>query len=124
MSKFEKGDRVMATDCGKLGVVQDVDADGCVVLFDDGEDTWVEDELLDKSDEPPYDRKRDFLCRLQSLLRDFNACIMLGAKGSYCGDDVESVTMSVILGDDCIDYTITDFNTEITADNIMDYNKE
>lgn len=71
-----------------------------------------------------YDPKTAFLSELKGLLEKYNASIMLDAKGSYCGDDVESVTMSLCLNNEHIDYTITDFDKEITSNNIMDYDKE
>lgn len=70
------------------------------------------------------DKKLAFLSELKGLLEKYDASIMLDAKGSYCGDDVESVTMSFCFNNEYIDYTITDFAKEITADNIMDYEKE
>lgn len=68
--KFNIGDRVMCTDNGKLGVVTEVDIDGygCVVLFDDGEDTWIESDMLGHSNEPPYDQKTAFLTEFKDLM--------------------------------------------------------
>ena len=72
-----------------------------------------------------YDPKTDFLSELKGLLSKYNASFSLCAKGSYCGDDVESITLSICVGEDCVDYTTEDFfNYEISADNIMDYDKE
>lgn len=71
----------------------------------------------------PVDPKTAFLSELKGLLEKYDASIMLDAKGSYCGNDVESVTMSLCFNNEHIDYTITDFDKEITPDNIMDYDK-
>lgn len=75
-------------------------------------------------DVEPVDPKIAFLSELKGLLERYEASIMIDAKGSYCGDDVESVTMSLCFNNEHIDYTIADFDKEIAADNIMDYDKE
>lgn len=89
------------------------------VEWDDGEV-----ETVMESDIELIDRRDVFLSELKGLLEKYDASIMLDAKGSYCGDDVESVTMSLCFNNEHIDYTITDFDKEITPDNIMDYEKE
>jgi|GEM_PF-5723553 hypothetical protein len=73
--KFNAGDRVMCTDNGKIGVVTEIDNDGfgCVVLFDDGEDTWIGCDMLELSEEPPYDPKTAFLSELKKLMDKYHA---------------------------------------------------
>lgn len=80
--KFKVGDRVIAIDCDKLGVVKSLDIEGygCVVLFDDLEEAWLECELLQKSDEPIYDLRKAFLIELKSLMEKYNADIQVSGR--------------------------------------------
>lgn len=129
-SKFKVGDRVMCTDDGKLGVVTLVDIDegkyvcnGYEVRFDDGYEEWLMADMLELSDEPPYDPKTAFLTELQALLRKYDAVInvvwdddgsqtpTIDLEIQFCGD-----TRAIVF-EDALEYTIT-------ADNIMDYEKE
>lgn len=52
MDVLRLGDRVMCTDNGELGNIIEIDADfgGAVVLFDNGEETWLETDLLELDD--------------------------------------------------------------------------
>lgn len=70
------------------------------------------------------DRRTAFLTRLQSLLKEFDARISADAEGSYCGDDIKSVSVIINVGDECMEYDMTDCDAVITADNIMDFDKE
>lgn len=119
--KFNIGDSIVCN--GFFGrVINSFTEDGKFyydVEWDDGEV-----ETVGESDIEPIDRRDVFLFELKGLLAKYGASIMLDAKGSYCGDDVESVTMSFCFNNEHIDYTITDFDKEITSDNIMDYDKE
>lgn len=135
--KFNVGDRVMCTDNGALGVITSIDidpigvCDGYTVLFDDGEETWICVDMVVHSDEPIYDPKTAFLSDLAAVLRKHKA------------------EMDIAFGDKCVGIMITISNeklllpistemapasptwllgeyshTPITADNIMDYDKE
>lgn len=66
----------------------------------------------------------EFLYEFKSLMMKYGAKISFDAEGSYCGDDVNSVTMSIDIENKAISYTITDFDKLLTSDNIMDYDKE
>lgn len=116
--KFNVGDRVMCTDNGKLGVVTEIDNDGfgCVVLFDDGEDTWIECDMLELSEEPPYDPKTAFLSELKGLLEKYDASIYVDFNQS---DEIYTTTIAV--GENSVKYNSTD---GIDCDNIMDYENE
>lgn len=66
----------------------------------------------------------EFLYEFKSLMMKYGAKISFDAEGSYCGDDVNSVTMFIGVENKEISYTITDFGKSLTPDNIMDYDKE
>lgn len=66
----------------------------------------------------------EFLYEFKSLMMKYGAKISFDAEGSYCGDDVNSVTMLIGIENKEISYTITDFGKSLTSDNIMDYDKE
>lgn len=128
MSKFKVGDRVryLGWFCHR-----GVDYHNCVATVKDAKwdyEIQFEDGVLLKTFKDYHlqlaDRKTAFLTRLSELMREFDAKIVLDAKGSYCGDDVESITMSLCLNGEALNYTITDFDKEITPDNIMDYDKD
>lgn len=48
--RVKAGDRVVCNDNGNLGTVLSVDDNncGCIVLFDDTEETWIECDQLSK----------------------------------------------------------------------------
>lgn len=118
--KFNVGDEVTYLSDDMQGEIAAVHSRGLYgVKYPDEDYSFT----VNEADLEFADPKTAFLTRLQSLLREFDASIMLDAKGSYCGNDVESVTMSFCFNNEYIDYTITDFDKEITADNIMDYDK-
>lgn len=57
---METGDRVMCNDNGHAGTVIESylqDEIGCVVQFDDGEETWIEYECLTKIDAEVWKEK-------------------------------------------------------------------
>ncbi len=73
----------------------------------------------------PIDKRTAFLTRLGALLKEFNAFLSADAVGSYCGDDVEKVTLIIGIADECVlNYNIADPNVIITADNIMGFEKD
>lgn len=124
---FNIGDRVMCTDNGALGVITSIDidpigvCDGYTVLFDDGEETWICADMVVHSDEPPYDLKTAFLSELADVLRKHNAEIIGGGFEGY-GDYLQ-----VRLGNES-PFDVGEDNqydgVVLTADNIMDYDKE
>lgn len=119
--KFNVGDKVTYLLEDMQGEITAVHSRGLYgVKYPDEDDSFT----VNEADLEFADPKTAFLTRLRDLLAEFNASIMLDAKGSYCGDDVESVTMSICFNNEHIDYTITDFDKEITADSIMEYDKE
>lgn len=125
--QFNVGDRVMCTDNGKLGVVTEIDNDGygCVVLFDDGEDTWIEYDMLELSEEPPYDPKTAFLSELKGLLEKYDAKMSADVSGPDL--DCAEIDMLFVIGDDEIRFDVSMFDSFITPDNIIEsacYDKE
>lgn len=119
--KFNVGDKVTYLPDDMQGEITAVHSRGLYgVKYPDEDDSFT----VNEADLEFAGPKTAFLTRLRDLLAEFNASIMLDAKGSYCGDDVESVTMSICFNNEHIDYTITDFDKEITADSIMEYDKE
>ena len=103
---------------GEIGLIEDIDDDELYVSFS----RYGVFLTLPASDvEPiqPLDRRTAFLTRLQSLLREFDAHI------EPCGCEIEG--LSIVLKDnEEIYYKMDDFSPmrNITADNIMDFDKE
>ena len=127
--KINKGDRVRfvgdydhyVEDVLKKGAeytVVDADMCGCDLAVQctaysiSGEDL----ELVE-----PYDRRTAFLTRLQSLLKEHNATIQAYMSG------VDTAGLCIYFADENVeeaDYKQNDTICEITADNIMDFDKE
>lgn len=122
-SKFKKGDRVLCADNGKYGNVTLVDtsqvgeygSNWYEVLFDDGEEAYLEEEYLELTD---VDKKTAFLTELKELMERYDAYITDGKDISgknliHFGFSNEDIT-----------YT-TDENglLVITPSNIFDYSK-
>lgn len=127
--EFQVGDRVLIVDAdaehedyiGKTAIVKNGGVqDCCALVLENSRKVFIAKEEWIK----PYAPKTAFLTELKGLLEKYGAKIMLDAKGCYCGDDVDSVTMSFCLNGEVLNYTVTDFEAEITPDNIMDYDKE
>lgn len=58
---MKPGDRVICNDNGHIGTIVEShlqDEDGVVVLFDDGEETWIEIECLTKIDAEVWKEKK------------------------------------------------------------------
>ena len=118
---FKVGDRVAADDAEYSGIIIAVCDLGCKVRFADGEELFFLNDILHHSDLPDYDRRTAFLTRLQSLLKEHIATIQAYMSG------VDTVGLCVYFGDENIeevDYQYNDTICEISADNIMDFDKE
>lgn len=113
MSKFNVGDKVRHKSIGNVGtIVSGNDADGYSVQYPcDDEEYYVRKDEIDFAD-----AKGTFLLRLQSLLKEFDARIY-----SDFDQSDETNTMTIALGNDELVYPYVDF---ITADNVMDFDKE
>ncbi len=118
MSRFKVGDKVKIigslTEAGKakigqVGEILDIDwKDGaCFVLYPKGQD-WVREADLALVTSAPTDKKREFLERLQSLMREFDAEIQyFDGLAMRIGNSYEAWSSDTI-----------------SADNIMDFDKE
>ena len=122
---FKVGDKVRNTHNGELGRITsatndtDGDVDGCDVLFDDGIEEWMSVYEIELVEDTPCDRKTAFLRELQALLRKHDAHM------EPCGCEIEG--LSIMLKDnEEIYYKMDDFSPmrNLTADNIMDFNKD
>lgn len=119
--KFNVGDKVTYRPDDMQGEITAVHSRGLYgVKYPDEDDSFT----VNEADLEFADPKTAFLAELRGMLEKYGVSIMLDAEGSYCGNDVKSVTMSFCFNHEYINYTITDFGKEITADNIMDFNKE
>ena len=99
---------------GEVGIVENVDGEELLVDFP-GYFCALTLNIADVEPIQPLDRRTAFLTRLQSLLREFDASI---APQFDMWTDMSYV--DVCIGKECILST----NEHITADNIMDFDKE
>ena len=122
-SKFNVGDRVMCTDNGKYGNVTLVDTSQVgewgstwyEVIFDDGEEAYLEEEYLELTD---VDKKTAFLNELKELMERYNAMITIMRPTQ--GNPIlalESEDFKVFYT------TYPCIYTSITPSNIFDYDK-
>ena len=122
---FKVGDKVRIKDLplvnpdyvGRICEIASVSA-GAYITFKDCDSKWHPHvlELVE-----PYDRKTDFLQRLQLLLREYDATIQAYMSG------VDTTGLCIYFADENVaeaDYKQNDTICEITADNIMDFDKE
>ncbi len=113
-----KGSLVNPDYIGRICTVSSI-TDGGYVKFSDCDSVWTPDvlEFIETEEEvTPIDKRTAFLTRLGALF------LSADAVGNYCGDDIESVTLIIGIGDRClINYNIADPNVIINAGNIMDY---
>lgn len=114
---FKVGDRVLCTDNGKYGninTIDDTDDYGEVwygVLFDDGEEAWLEDELLELTD---VDKKTAFLNELKELLERYDAKIC----------DYDDYCVLIKIGDEWLSWHDTTLSGEgVNPSNIFNYDK-
>lgn len=73
--------------------------------------------IFSKGEVTPIDKRAEFLGRLQSLLREFDACVIprCAVSGTY------ERGLRLMVGNDEIVYRS---RNELNADNIMDFEKE
>ena len=114
--KFNIGNRVRSKFYGIIGTVIDVDADGYIINPDHVEEMWIAEE-----DAEAYDRKTDFLARLSELLREFDAEIEYHIGSDEKSDYSEYYAITI--GRERLSYDNCE-GASLTADNLMDYDKE
>ena len=122
--EFKVGDSIKNCQAGLLGIVVGFVGNRHVQIKAPEADIYTTWDIADCEIVKAYDRRMAFLTRLQSLLREFDASISADAEGSYCGDDIKSVSVIINVGDECFEYDVTDCDVVINADNIMDFDKE
>jgi len=113
MSRFKVGDKVyMRHDPEEWGIISEICEDNYrhpyVVKTEYFEEMYAECELLGA--------KEAFLQRLQELLREFHASIFV-----YYNVSDEIFTTEINVGEDRVTYSYTN---ELSADSIMDFDKE
>ena len=122
---FKVGDKVRNTYNGELGRITSVtidtdgDVDGCDVLFDDGIEEWMSVYEIELVEDTPYDPQEDFLTRLKALLEEFNAEIGYSPDNAI-GVKIDKTAYSPIE----LWWDMPSKKWAITADNIMDFDKE
>ena len=116
---FKVGDRVrLKRDNTFIGTIIDVGFNSVNIVWD-----CEPDEIYQQRYEniEHIDRRTAFLTRLQSLLKEHNATIQ-----AYMSD-VDTAGLCIYFADENVeeaDYKQNDTICEITADNIMDFDKE
>ena len=100
---------------GEEGVIENVDGEELLVDFPG---YYCALTLMANDVEPiqPLDRRTAFLTRLQSLLREFDAEIIF-----HCDNKQETIATSIIVGKS---ESRRNEVYGVTADNIMDFDKE
>lgn len=114
--KFNIGNRVRSKFYGIVGTVIDVDTDGYIINPDHVEEMWIAEE-----DTEAYDRKTDFLTRLSELMREFDAEIEYHIGSDEKSDYSEYYAITI--GRERLTYDNCE-GASLTADNLMDYDKE
>lgn len=115
MNKFNEGDKVRIMQRESTHEILEVMDwyDGTFYKLSDSSDLWREEylTLVER-----YDRRKDFLARLQSLLREFDAEI------EFWYDYIDECCGTIVkVGGSEIDRYEA---YRITADNVMDFDKE
>ena len=103
---------------GEVGIVENVDGEELLVDFP-GYFCALTLNIADVEPIQPLDRRTAFLTELQALLRKYDAHI------EPCGDEIEG--LSIVLKDnEEVYYKMGEFSPmrNLTADNIMDFDKE
>lgn len=114
--KFNIGDRVRSKFYGIVGTVIDVDTDGYIINPDHVEEMWI-----GEYDAEAYDRRTDFLTRLSELMREFDAEIEYHIGSDEKSDYSEYYAITI--GRERLTYDNCE-GASLTADNLMDYDKE
>lgn len=121
--KFEIGDRVIYKPASYVGTINGIDRDtgGYSILYDDGEECYVNEE--DLAFQNP---KAVFLTRLQELLATFDAVINVGWNNGWQADDAEYplIDMDVVFKDGTVFCYDNVLDCSITAENVFDYDKD
>ena len=116
---FKVGDKVQIDPYYAIGEIIAIGGDPAnlcyCVKFDTGICAYYYRDELKLVDENHIGRRTAFLRRLQSLLREFNAAI----EPEYSSYSKVGI-VSIIVGSECV---VESYDT-ITADNIMDFDKE
>lgn len=118
--KFEIGDRVRSKFYGVVGTITEIDTDGYILKPDTDDDMWIAD-----TDVEPHDPKTAFLLELKGLLEKYDAEISAYAVG-YDGElDItfNIGNVEILYSEDNPIFKGHSVHS-ITADNIMDYDKE
>lgn len=128
--KFNVGDRVRFTrdydiecvcvDKGDCGTIEKIDDNGILITFDSPEYVRIFDTDYIESI-TPIDPKTAFLLELKGLLEKYNVCLIahktdMPISVYFEGEDEPCVTIGKEVNKGC--------GIVITADNIMDYEKE
>lgn len=126
---FKVGDRVrflkdydneyVYADKGDCGTIVTVDRDFYTVNLDSPEQIYVHSSDIERVE--PIDPKTAFLSELKELLEKYNAEIEYHMGGDDKSDYSEYYAITI--GGDRLTYDSCE-GTSITADNIMDYDKE
>lgn len=117
--KFEIGDRVIYKPDNYVGTINgiDRDTDGYSILYDDGEERYVHENDLEF-----VNPRAAFLTRLQELLATFDASIKAAGEGT------DSATIDIYINDKQLiyseDWNDNEFICKITAENIVNYDKD
>lgn len=117
--KFEIGDRVIYKPDNYVGTINgiDLETDGYSILYDDGEERYVHENDLEF-----VNPKIAFLTRLQELLATFDASIHAAGEGT------DSATIDIYFNDKQLiyseDWNDNEFVCKITAENIVNYDKD
>lgn len=131
-SKFKKGDRVRFNDrCvnydsevivgdGDMGTITDISAGGYVTIELDSPE-YITVQERDIQIVEPYDPKTAFLTELKGLLEKYEAAIEYHMGSNDKSDYSEYYAITV--GSDRLTYDNCE-GTSLTADNIMDYDKD
>lgn len=118
--KFEIGDRVRSKFYGVVGTIMEIDTDGYILKPDTDDDMWIAD-----TDVEPYDPKTAFLSDLAAVLRKHNAVINVGWNDYFDTDKSPRIDMDIMFADSNKGICLEDvLGKSLTADNIMDYDKE
>lgn len=127
-NKFEIGDRVRSKFYGLVGTITEIDTDGYILKPDTDDEMWIAD-----TDVEPYDPKTAFLSDLANMLRKHNAVIdiawwdkSLGIMATITDEKILlPIATEVKPAPKNAPWMFGEYNhTPLTADTIMNYDKE